>query len=222
MTVIGKVREMFAGRKAAAAASYAGLVKAIAGGKPLPDNAVDLCIGFGRSVSDLERDADTLASRIEADQQLQQAENLVKKEAAAAAEATARYRELQELEARHKLELDAARQAYRAADETSRSLDRQRSMLVERATRTLVTTSDPAIDAKIQQLDYERGRLLAANNDSPRMVAQCHQMPEPQKSTRQQEIADMLRNNSEHMNAIAEEIRQLESARLKPESICLD
>lgn len=222
MTAIRKLREMLAGRKAQAATSYAGLVKDIAAGKGLPEDVIDKCVGFGRSIADLERDVETLSSRLEADQQLQRAKQLETDHVAASNKATELHRTMEELAKRHKAEMDAAQSAYNAAYLESRSLERQRGLLVERATRVLTATCDPAISAKIQRLTDERSRLQADCNDSGRMAAQAEQLPEPQRSERQRQTAEMLKSSGQRIAAIGSEIEQLEADRLKPESFNLD
>lgn len=216
MRLMEQVQRMFSDRKTAAAASYAGLVKAIADGRPMPSKAVDIAIAAGKSMSDLEADAAMLARRIEADQQLQRAKKLAADHAAAVEAQQAKHHELEQLEARHKLELQTAQAAYNEAASHARSLNRERSMLTERATKVLTTTADPAISQRIQSLESERSRLQADCNDSGRMAAQAEQLPEPQREQRRQEIAEIVKANSERMNAIAEEIATLEQSKLDP------
>lgn len=220
--MLQQIREMFGKHKATAATSYAGLVKALADGKPMPDNAVDVAIAAGKSVQDLEADVAMLSERQQAAADLRTASTMAEEIDKLTDAYVRAAKEREALEQRHRAEMDAAHAKVRGFDSERSSLANRRDLMQRRATQLLVQSADPSIADEIASLQAERDRnRLVANTSMQR--SQFIPSPLWDRATTEAKRAEHEREVSEWLGGIERReveinarIAELEAKRLDP------
>ena len=115
---------------------------------------VSSAVKVGKSIDDAQRDIELYAERVQAANDLKQAEALVADEVAAVREHTAKHEALDELELRFKAERKAALEAINHAGFARASIENRRRSLL-RSREILIRTADPAIGRKIADIEGE-------------------------------------------------------------------
>lgn len=205
------VREMFGARKLTADETFRKLVVDTAEGKPIPENAVDICIAAGKSVADYENGVTLLSARRQAVADLKKASALQKDIERLGDAYVKASEERQALEKKHRAEMDAASAKVDQPFHERRGLFAHQGQLQQRAMQVLHSSADPAISQQIAAQQQRKDSLQREANTSVQFQNQND--PNMQKQ-RTEWLADLQRQIADAEAKIAE----LETRRLDPEA----